>query len=454
MVSISVLRGRVALKQTAPTIVLVLNSFVWYILATVLFRATVNGLAVLESEKLELLVLYFASIGISALIGSKFFPKERKIMLFSWAFIGTAATLLLVTLNSIAMPINILASIFFGFSIGVGLPSCLSDFADSTSNENRGLTAGIIWSCAGFTVLGIAFITNALGPLEMLVTLAFWRFLGGIGFLVLTKGRKQNVPQKAPSYSEVIHKREILLYLLPWVLFLLINFAEIPVLENNFNAALGQNSFAFIQLAEFAFIGAFAIIGGAVADKIGRKKVIIAGFIMLGIEYATISIFSITSVTSYLFLALDGATWGLLFSVFLTVLWGDLGENRQKEKYYVLGGLPYILANVVSLFLGPFASDLGTGVAFSFASFFLFVAVIPLMYAPETLPEKTMKDRELRNYIEKAQKEVEKARERKNETENKQGKCALNETELCDSKNLKVDQEEMDKACEIAGKYY
>jgi hypothetical protein len=42
--------------------------------------------------------------------------------------------------------------------------------------------------------------------------------------------------------------------------------------------------------------------------------------------------------------------------------------------------------------------------AFSFASFFLFLAVIPLMYAPETLPEKTIKDRELKSYLEKAQK--------------------------------------------------
>ena len=32
------------------------------------------------------------------------------------------------------------------------------------------------------------------------------------------------------------------------------------------------------------------------------------------------------------------------------------------------------------------------------------MAVIPLMYAPETLPEKTMKDRELKSYVEKAQK--------------------------------------------------
>jgi hypothetical protein len=39
---------------------------------------------------------------------------------------------------------------------------------------------------------------------------------------------------------------------------------------------------------------------------------------------------------------------------------------------------------------------------FSFASVFLFLAVLPLIYAPETLPEKTMKDRDLKSYIEKA----------------------------------------------------
>jgi hypothetical protein len=41
---------------------------------------------------------------------------------------------------------------------------------------------------------------------------------------------------------------------------------------------------------------------------------------------------------------------------------------------------------------------------FSFASFFLFLAVIPLMFAPETLPENALKERELRSYIEKAKK--------------------------------------------------
>jgi len=44
----------------------------------------------------------------------------------------------------------------------------------------------------------------------------------------------------------------------------------------------------------------------------------------------------------------------------------------------------------------------------SIASFFLFLAVLPLFYAPETLPEKEIKERELKEYLKKARKIKEK----------------------------------------------
>jgi MFS family permease len=190
--------------------------------------------------------------------------------------------------------------------------------------------------------------------------------------------------------------------LFPWVMISFINFAEAPLLERVF----GAEFFVFAQFVEFAIQGIFAIVGGIVADVAGRKRVVIAGFIMLGIEYAALSAFSSSPVALYLFLALDGVTWGLLFSVFFMAIWGDLGENYEKEKYYTLGGLPFVLAAFLSVLIKPFASDIPPGTAFSFASFFLFLAVIPLMYAPETLPEKSIKDRELQCYIEKAQKKA------------------------------------------------
>jgi hypothetical protein len=130
---------------------------------------------------------------------------------------------------------------------------------------------------------------------------------------------------------------------------------------------------------------------------------------MLGIEYAAMSTLSNSPEALYVFLTLDGITWGLLFSVFFMALWGDLGESHEKEKYYALGGLPYLLSNFLYILIKPYASDIPAVTAFSFASFFLFLAVIPLMYAPETLPEKTIKDRELKNYLEKAQKVKEKS---------------------------------------------
>jgi len=80
--------------------------------------------------------------------------------------------------------------------------------------------------------------------------------------------------------------------------------------------------------------------------------------------------------------------------------------------------------------------------AFSIASFFLFVAVLPLVYAPETLPEKTMKDRDLKSYIEKAKKIANK--NQKQESDNQDNGSSENSQESAEEK----------KARELAEKYY
>jgi MFS family permease len=373
-------------------------------LAYTVFNAIVNGLNLLETEKLGLFTTYFVGIAVTAILGSKFFSRARTKSLDLWLFMGAIATFLLTAISSDSMLADALLAFFLGASIGIGLPSCLSYFADSTSVENRGFVGGIIWSAVGFTVLVFAFLISMLGQWEAIIVLTIWRLLGGICFPVLNRKHAKPAAQKSLSYLELIRKRAILLYLFPWVMFSLINFAEAPLLEKVF----GAEFFAFVQLVEFAFIGIFAIVGGIIADIAGRKRVVIAGFIMLGIEYAAMSAFSNSPAILYLFLTLDGITWGLLFSVFLTVIWGDLGENYEKEKYYTLGGVPFLLSTFLTILIKPYASVISITTAFSFASFFLFLAVIPLMYAPETLPEKSIKDRELKSYIEKAKKAKEK----------------------------------------------
>jgi MFS family permease len=364
------------------------------------FDTIVKEVNLHETEKLLLFAMYFLGILISAIIGSRFFTYTHIKFLYLWLLMGAVATSLLIIIFSNNILINFLLSFFLGVSVGIGLPSCLSYFADSTSIENRGSVGGIIWSCIGLVVLFFAFLFFTFGMREAIFALTFWRIFGCISFLLLTRQHVKFVVQKSPNYFEILRKRDVILYLFPWIMFSVINFSEIPILEKVF----GSESFIFMQFAEYIFASIFASVGGIVADVIGRKRVIITGFVMLGIEYAIMS-FSLGSLVAlYLFIILDGLTWGFFFSVFLTTIWGDLGEGHEKEKYYVLGGLPFLLAKFASLLVEPYVSVISPTAAFSFASFFLFLAVIPLMYAPETLPEKAMKERELKSYIEKAKK--------------------------------------------------
>ena len=446
MGSIRSLRSKTDLRKAAPAILLVLNSFVWYILTYTVFADVVNGLHLAGIENLEVFATYFAAVAVTAIIGSKYLPRVRNKSLYLWPFLGAIATLLLGALSSQNVLIDALIAFSLGASVGIGLPSCLSYFADASSIETRGFSGGLTWGGVGITVLVFAFFLTMLGNWEAFIALAIWRAIGGIGFLGLDrKYKKQQLVQKSPSYFELIRKREILLYLFPWIMFSLINFAEAPILENVF----GAETFAFIQLAEFAIIGIFAVVGGIVADISGRKRVVIAGFIMLGIEYAVMSLFSYSPVALYLYLTFDGITWGLLVSVFFTTVWGDLGENQVKEKYYTLGGLPYLLSSFLSILIEPYAKDIPTGTAFSLASFFLFMAVIPLMYATETLPEKAMKDRELKSYVEKAQKLVQKEAGKNNKQDMEETK---KENEEANEETQENPEDE--EARKLAEKYY
>ena len=407
MVFFKKLKSKIEWIKTTPALLTVVNAFLWYIFSYAVFSEKVDGLNMLYSEELVLYSIYYSSVAISAIIGAKFAPRFRRLLLVLWPFLGVIATMSLTLISQNSIWYNGSIALFFGISIGVGLPSCLSYFADSAPIENRGFAAGIIWSLLGFSILFFAFVYG-FGTQVMVIALAIWRVLGGIGFLVFSSKydtvlRKQegSSMQKSPSFLELIRKREVLLYLFPWMMFSIINFVEAPILTRVFG-----DGFVLLQILEYAIVGLIAVVGGYISDIVGRKRVIIAGFVMLGATYAIMSAVFLVSDAEYLmylFFALDGVTWGLLATVFMTVIWGDLGEDFAKDKYYVLGGLPFLLAGIWSLIVQPFV-DFPPWGAFSLASFLLFLAVLPLVFAPETLPAKTMKDKALKSYLEKAQK--------------------------------------------------
>jgi MFS family permease len=225
--------------------------------------------------------------------------------------------------------------------------------------------------------------------------------IGFLLFLYLRPKKEEGINNTASvgaSYAEIFKQKTFLLYLIPWIMFCVINFSA--------GSFFGNDSKDWIQLGEFGIGGISALVGGYFSDIIGRKRLIIPAFVMVGIGYALLSLSSTSNIALYSYVALDGIAWGIFMLMFFLVIWGDIAEDARKNKYYFLGNLPFILATYITSLTSPLAAGgtLIASTAFSISSFFLFIAVIPLVYAPETLPEKTIKERALKSYAEIAQK--------------------------------------------------
>jgi MFS family permease len=272
-------------------------------------------------------------------------------------------------------------------------------FEEATTIENRGRFGGILSFIItlGVFVLSILSLGNFFA--EILIS-ALWR---GSGLLALffIKPLEKTKRQNAPSYISILKDRNFLLYIIPWWMFCLVNYTTIPIINKFF----GESFVRFSSVVESIVISAFAIVAGYFVDAFGRKRVTIVGFAMLGLGYAILGIYPSHIFSWYLYIVIDGIAWGTFFVVFLIVLWGDFAKDAPSSKYYAIGGLPFLLSNFIRIIISPYISEIiSVYTIFSLASFFLFLAVVPLMFALETLPERKIRERELKSYIKKAKK--------------------------------------------------
>jgi hypothetical protein len=128
----------------------------------------------------------------------------------------------------------------------------------------------------------------------------------------------------------------------------------------------------------------------------------------MGIAYAIISMVPKVLFAWFFFYICDSVSWGLLITIFIPLIWGDLSRKDLEEKCYLIGTIPFFLSAIVQNFFADYMKFLSEANAFSLAALFLFLAIVPLLFAPETLPERVLKERELRSYIEKAKRVREK----------------------------------------------
>ena len=436
-------KDRATLKIATVNGILVATAFVWYLIAYDALKVLLPDTS--ESVNLMIFGVNALAIAICGLLGTIFVDrvKNRRLFLYLWIAGGIPLSLIPFGLSNTSITDIGIISILFGAYFGLGMPTAMGYHSSFTKVEGRAKIGGLT-----FLIIASTFaITNivALESLpEMCLILAATKIIGLLFFHFMPIKEEPHREEVKVKFTKIISNKTFLLYFIPWGMFALINFATLPI-ERSMYPTEYYTSLVVLENIVTALV---AVITGFVADKWGRKRLIIIGFVMLGIGYATIGLTSSWNLLfgSIVYTFTDGVAWGIFYVLFLFTLWGDLAQNGKSDKFYFLGALPYVSSFFIQLLFTPSLDKIDVQYVFSFASLFLFVAVLPLIYAPETLPEKVMKDRDLKSYLEKAQK-IAKKESDQNRKENKKD-------EEKEQPEQEENSKEYDEALKLAEKYY
>jgi DHA1 family bicyclomycin/chloramphenicol resistance-like MFS transporter len=171
-----------------------------------------------------------------------------------------------------------------------------------------------------------------------------------------------------------------------------------------------ESAFATGRVLQYVSSGLFAFIAGVLADYFGRKQPIIIGLIVLGGSYAFVGL--ATSPLSWMiFLISSGVAWGMLMVSLGITAFGDLASHGSKERVFVIATIIPLMAHVsFSSVTEAFSLYAPANVLSTVLSIILFVSVLPVLRASETLPENKLRARRMKKYFRKLEEVVQESK--------------------------------------------
>ncbi len=388
-------------KTAVASIVLLANAFVWYFYATRFLTDSLNSASFAGSSVLAVWGANILGTAVSAFLGvfiiNRF--KKRVAFLKGWLLAGVFFSLTLLAVDVTGFNTMMVFSTLVGVYFGLGVPVAFGYFAASTEAKNRSRIGGITFTA----IFGLIFLLRSFGITDVILSSLVLASLQAAGLVItflIKPEEKEVAPRDKVSYRLIFTNKTFLLYFVPWIMFSVVNYMAAPIVSGLFPA----DFFLFFTMFENVLAAVFTVIFGFLGDYFGRKRLVVVGFVLMGLGYASLGLFQNEVFGWWFYTVVDGVAWGVFYTIFFMTIWGDIAQEKSSEKYYLLGSLPFLALVFMQLSLGNYvASIVSREAVFSFASLFLFLAVLPLVYAPETLPDKITKDRELKSYMEKAQ---------------------------------------------------
>ncbi len=393
-------RLRYIKKEFIIAFILLFNTFSWYYSMQIM----INKMGYSFGENLQsnlIWISYLFSIIVSIVFGSILSTKLRRVFfLRMWVLMGVLASVVLAILTNSSFLVSLFIVCLLGTSLGVGIPLCFSYFTEFVPIEHRGKIGGAIFFMTFLIAPFLSISMSVLNTVSGSIFTALWRIwcLPGLFMISEKKETELITSKKTVPFPLILHNKSFYLYFISWLIFAFMTSFEDIVIKNAIGALR-----LYMNIIEPVAAAISAIVVGVFSDRIGRKRIIIVGFVLLGIAFAALGLMPYTYGSWIFHFIASGIALGSLWTLFVVVIWGDIAFV-SSERFYALGEIPFFLSGIFSLIFTPYLALIPQSNAFSLAAFFLFVAVIPLLYAPETLPEKKIREIELRLYVEKAKK--------------------------------------------------
>jgi len=346
--------------------------FVWY------YAFSYYLLSYLIGDEAEKFYFYNASFNFilsSAIVVCSFFI-HRLPNIRLWSCSSVLGVLLIMLIHSNALRLAIYFSL--GVTFGMGLLNFFTLYGESTISEERGRSAALIeflyLSCSSVI---LAFIRNQ--SFNALIFTCFFLSLIILFFDFLFLSRR--IKELDTDESIKLNKRTIIFYLVPWVSFSLINATTARVISF-------QAMKYIIPLFSYLMIimGAIgAIIGGVISDFIGRKIPLAFALTLYGISSVFSAFVKVHILVNFMFI-ITGLTWGILSTLYLYVVWGDLADKNTYQYTYSIGLGTFFATSGLGSLITPEILKIPLFTASITNCLIIFISNIFIILAPEILP--------------------------------------------------------------------
>lgn len=400
-------------KSALVNIILVTNTLLWIMYC---FYSLKNISGFTKSSLVIIIAFNLLTVVLSAFLSSILIQKIKNRFKFIvyWIVVGILLSPITLLIGNVSFFSTILLASILGFYGGFGFSVVMGYYSATTQKINRAKISGLsVFFVTIFFVimtLGQEYVLSPMvssGTMFAMISVTICKLVSLIAILLLKPIESSVSNEETISYKAVLKTREVLLYFLLWLMFSVVNNFVNPILYDSFG---NTQFFAQMTMVETVLSGILAILFGFLADRVGRKRLLFIGFVLLGLGYALLGLLSAYPMSLPFYTILDALAWSIFSPIFLLTIWGDIADKRGGEKFYVIGVLPYLLSNFLQIILGQYSliSMIDLTTIFTFVCIFLFIAVIPLFLAPETLPVQDVRELDLRKYYEKVKEKAKK----------------------------------------------